>query len=644
MREHSRGHVGHPAIEGHRGGKSWSTRFTISSHTVEGNTLTLVLDDQHAELNVELIYALDVEGILKVSAKLTNVGQGRYYLNNFTYWLPLPEIAQEVLDFTGRWSHERNPQRRDIAYGLTTREIREGRSGHDYTIAQLGLTRGANFQSGQVWSLSVAWSGNSVHHIERLPDGSQSIGAGELLLPGEIVLEAGSSFSVAPVIANYSSTGIDGLSNGFYAWLRSRPQHPTNIRPRPLTLNVWEAVYFDHNEAKIRALVDVAAEIGIERMVLDDGWFLGRRDDTAGLGDWVIDPKVWPHGFSDLIAYMNSKGIEFGLWFEGEMINPDSDLYRSHPEWVLQEGERKAPLWRNQLVLDLSHEGAFAHVLEQTSSVLSAHKIAYIKWDHNRILNDAGHLGKASVHQQTQAIYKLFDELKRRHPGLEIESCASGGARIDLGMIEHADRFWTRDNNDALERQVIQRWTGIAIPPEMLGSHIGPTRGHQTGRTHNLLFRSINALFGHAGIEWDVTETTPEERSYLKRWADLYKEKRELLHSGDVVRVEHPDPHAYLYGVVAKDKESAIYAFMQHRMNESNFPPMLRLVGLSPEQTYRVSIRKEIGDPKVLQIANPPWVESDLPVDLTGQELAHIGLRAPILSPENGILIECVAV
>jgi alpha-galactosidase len=641
MREHSKGFIGHPTLEGHRNGRAWSTYFELESESHTSDALNAILIDNHAQLKLELHYLLSQDGVLRIDATLINTGDCEYVLNQYVQWLPLAQQATQVLDFTGRWSHERHPQRRDIPYGLTTREEREGRSSHDYTIAQLAMTPNANFSSGEVWSMSVGFSGNSVHHVEKTQFGDQSIGAGELFLPGEIIIQAGQSFKISPIQASYSRSGIDGISHNFHSTLRRRAQHPTNIRPRPLTLNVWEAVYFNHDIVKIKSLADIAAEIGVERMVLDDGWFHLRRNDQAGLGDWVIDPTVWPHGFTEIIEYVNARGIEFGLWFEGEMVQIDSDLYRAHPEWILHEGDRIPPLHRNQLVLDLTHPGAYEHVLSQVDHILSSFKIAYIKWDHNRILNDAGHLGQAAVHNQTLAIYRLFDELKRRHPGLEIESCASGGARIDLGMVEHADRFWTSDNNDALERQTIQRWTSLVIPPEMLGSHIGPTHGHQTGKTTEISFRAINALFGHAGIEWDVTEATEEELAILKTWADLYKNKRALLHSGRSVRIDYPDSHAFAYGVVAQDKSEAIFAYMQHLMPSSNFTPKLRFAGLDTSANYRVSIAQEVGAPRTLQVRDIQWGEG---VVISGAALEMIGIQPPTLAPENGILITLVRV
>ena len=635
MRESARGFLGRPALSGHRDGKAWSTKFEVTDFHHQGNHCAVTLRDFHAELEVAVTFDLDTFGVLIQKATVKNIGDSDYVLNEFINWLPLPQEATQTLDFAGRWSNERQPQRRDIHIGTWVRESREGRSGHNFSIADIALTAQTSFQSGSAWATSIAWSGNSHYLVERGFDGQQAIGAGELLLAGEVILKANESYEAPAFFAVYSNEGLDGVSAAFHSHLRAREVHPK--RPRPLTLNMWEALYFDHDEVKIKQLVDVAAEIGIERVVLDDGWFHSRRNDRSGLGDWVIDPAVWPNGLSPVIEYINSKGIEFGLWFEGEMVNPDSDLYRAHPEWILHEGDRVPPLWRHQLVLDLGHEGAYNHVLEQTSAVLAAHNIVYIKWDHNRVLVDAGHLGHAGVRRQTQAIYRLFAELKKRHPGLEIESCASGGARIDLGVIDLVDRFWTSDNNDALERQTIQRWTSQVIPPELLGTHIGPTHGHQTGRTLELSMRATTALFGHAGIEWNITEATAEERKHLATWATYYKENRALLHSAKSIRVDYPDEHGYLYGVSARDTKKSIFAYVQLTPTTVIHPAALKFPGLDAAATYSIKAVYPAGKPRFMLITPPQWMDG---ITMSGSALANIGVTAPILAPANALLIE----
>jgi alpha-galactosidase len=591
--------------------------------------------DQIAGLEIEITYTLTPSDVLLMDAKVTNTADGDYFLEHFLYWLPLAEQANEVLDFYGHWTKERQPQRRSLDYGLLTRESFEGRSGHDYTITQVALNNATGFRHGEAWSLAMAWSGNNIHHVERLIDGHKSIGAGEYLLPGEVILKKGQSYQAPRAIASFSDRGLDGLTNNHYSWIRSRPNHITKLRPRPLTLNMWEAVYFDHNEVSIRQMVDRAAEIGVERVVLDDGWFGSRRNDRAGLGDWVVSKQAWPNGLDPIIKYINDKGIEFGLWFEGEMVNRDSDLYRAHPDWILQEPGRLPVEGRFQQVLDITKEGAYNHVLGQIDAILSEHNIAYIKWDHNRHLSDPISDGHPVVRKQTQAIYRLFDELKKRHPGLEIESCSSGGGRIDLGMIEHADRFWTSDQNDPLERQLIQRWTGLVIPPEFLGTHVGPTVGHQTHRTHSLSFRALNALFGHAGIEWNITEADTSETEILKAYVTFYKKHRNLLHSGTVVRNDEIVGNAQLYGTVALDKKEAIFTYMQLTSLDNFGPLKTTFDGLEKEVTYQVTVVEELSATDFTQRQAPGWWPS---VQLTGDHLAHIGLQLPILKPESGLL------
>ena len=403
---------------------------------------------------------------------------------------------------------------------------------------------------------------------------------------------------------------------------------------------MWEAVYFNHSFEGIKKIVDRAAEIGVERVVLDDGWFGSRRTDNKGLGDWVVSKDVWPEGLQPIIKYINDKGIEFGLWFEGEMVNADSDLYRAHPDWILQEPGRIPVEGRWQQVLDLTKEGAYNHVLNQVDAVLSENNIAYIKWDHNRHLSDPISDGRPAVRRQTEAIYRLFDELKRRHPGLEIESCASGGGRVDLGMIEHADRFWTSDMNDPLERQLIQRWTGLVIPPEYLGTHIGPTVGHQMHRTHSASFRALNALFGHAGIEWNVAEATDEELVVLKAFVAFYKKNRDLIHSGDVVRSDDITGNAQVYGTVSRDKKRAVFTYMQLTSADNFGPLVMTIPGLDAQTIYTVTVNEALSADEYFQKAHPGWWPS---VKLTGAQLESIGLQLPVLRPESGMIFEITA-
>ena len=637
LREHSRGWRGHPALRGHRSGKSVSNHFSIVKHEATKDSFAVQFADQLAGLELNIDYQLDQHGILTVQSTIKNVAEGDYQLEQLLNWLPLPPQADEVLDFFGHHCKERQPQRYPITYGLTTREGFEGRSGHDFTITQIALNKSTNFHSGEAWSFAVAWSGNNVNHIEKLVDDNISIGGGEYLLPGEIILKSGESYSTPKVIAAYSANGLDEITNKHYAHLRSRKNHPKS--ERPVNMNLWEAVYFDHNFEKLSKIIEKASEVGVERVVLDDGWFGARRSDKAGLGDWVVSKEVWPQGLKPLADLVISKGMRFGLWFEGEMLQADSDVYRAHPDWVLQEPGRIPVTGRGQQVLDLTKPAAFAHVLEQVDAVLKSCQISYIKWDHNRSLSDPISDGRPAVHNQTLAIYRLFDELKSRNPGLEIESCSSGGGRIDLGMIEHVDRFWVSDQNDPLERQTIQRWTAMVIPPELLGTHVGPTHGHQTHRTADIRFRVLNALFGHAGIEWNILEATDAEIAVLKDFIKIYKSNRNLLHSGNIVRVDVGN--AYLYGTVSQDKKEALFTYMQLTSVDGFTSVRAQLKGLDPARTYRVKVLTEISSNDFHHRANPGWWPE---VCATGAELAEIGLEAPGLRPEQGFMLHLTAI
>ena len=315
--------------------------------------------------------------------------------------------------------------------------------------------------------------------------------------------------------AVHSTTGLGAASRQFHAVVRSSPAH--RDRPRPVVLNTWEAVYFDHDFDTLTRLAERAAAVGVERFVLDDGWFGGRRDDTPGLGDWWVSPDAHPDGLAPLIERVRALGMEFGIWVEPEMVNPDSDLYRAHPDWALADPGYEPVLGRHQLVLDLAIPAAFDEILGRLDALLGDHDIAFVKWDMNRDhVQATGADGRAGTHAQTLALYRLLDELRRRHPDVEFESCSSGGARIDLGILQRTERVWTSDCNDALERQTIQRYASTLIPPEVIGAHVGPPTAHTTGRTQSLAFRAATALFGHFGIEWNLLD--PRRRRASPSW------------------------------------------------------------------------------------------------------------------------------
>ena len=642
------GWLGRPGLSGSREGGWWSPKFLTTSIDVQpathaesteagalvtvrgGGTVTVAASDAEAGLDLTLVVELSPSGVLRSMATLTNRG-ARYHLEELSLALPVPPRARETLDFAGRWSKERIPQRGELTIGTHLREGRRGRTGADAaTLLSVG-ERGFGFARGEVWGVHVGFSGNHRHYAERLSTGEQVIGGGELLLPGEVILGADESYSTPWVYGVYGD-GLDDQASRLHRYLRARPQHPRT--PRPVTLNVWEAVYFDHDLDRLTALADRAASVGVERFVLDDGWFRHRRDPHAGLGDWYVDEGVWPNGLSPLIDHVTALGMEFGLWFEPEMVNPDSDLARAHPEWIMQTGGRLPVEARHQQVLNLGIPEAYAYVRDRMVELLDRYSIAYIKWDHNRDLVEAGTSpsGRPGVHAQTLAAYRLMGELKERFPGLEIESCSSGGARVDLGVIEHTDRVWVSDCIDPLERQQMHRWTQQLLPPELLGAHIGSPRSHTTNRQHDLGFRAGTAIVGHLGIEWDLTKADDADLAQLREWIAFYRDRRDLLHGGDLIRMDDVDPALWVSGVVAPDRSRALYLFAYVGRPDVASVGRVTFRGLDADRRYRVTPLR-LGTPD-RGLPLPSWF-GEQGVALTGRALASAGVQAPISFPEQ---------
>ncbi len=550
--------------------------------------------------------------------------------------MPVPVEATEVLDFVGRHLRERTPQRVPFPIGTHLREGRRGRTGSDAAFVLAAGVAGFGFRTGELWAVHTAWSGNHATYAEQVLTGVKVIGGGEVLLPGEVLLQQGQSYEAPWLYAVYAR-GLDELSEAFHGLLRGSVSHPQ--ASRPVVLNTWEAVYFDHRLESLVELAELGAKVGAERFVLDDGWFLGRHDDSAGLGDWVVDPTTWPQGLSRLVDHVRQRGMDFGLWFEPEMVSEDSQVARDHPNWILAPGRRLPLSGRQQHVLNLTIPAAYAHVLEQMSAIIDEYGVAYVKWDHNRDLVEPGDrtTGVARVHQQTRAVYRLMDELKTRHPGLEIESCSSGGGRIDLEVLQRTDRVWASDCIDPLERQQIQRWTGLLIPPELIGSHVGAPVAHTTHRTHALAFRCATALFAHFGIEWDLRDASPDELSELADWITLYKAERDLLHSGRVVRSDYPDPGYWCHGVVSADRARALFSFVSLLTSAAAQPGRVRLHGLDPGTTYLIEpVPLSFGALVQNRSGLPEWLTTETRV--TGALLESVGLQAPMLYPEQALV------
>ena len=645
--EQSRGWMGTPGLSGHRDTGPWSPLFVIRSRDLSqpsaaaepppAHRLRVTAEDP--ALGLDCLWELEMtqSGLVRQRATITNTGVDDFQLGCLLPTFPVPRQATELLDLTGRHLRERSPQRSPFTLGSHTRENRRGRTGLDASLLFFAGTSGFGFESGDVWATHLAWSGNHRLVAERDNTGVSWLGGGELLMPGEARLGRDESYS-SPWLYGSWGRGINEVSGRFHAYLRARAMHP--ISPRPVTLNTWEAVYFDHDLGRLSALAEAGAAVGVERFVLDDGWFGGRRNDKAGLGDWVVSTQAWPHGLEPLISHVTGLGMEFGIWVEPEMVNPDSDLARAHPEWVMTADPRRAPVTcRGQQTLNLAIPEAYEHILTQLDALLRDHDISYLKWDHNRDLHEAGdsRTGRPSVHAQTLATYTLMDELQRRHPGVEIESCSSGGGRVDLAVLERTHRVWASDCIDALERQQIQRWTAALIPWELIGCHVGSGVAHTTGRQHGLDFRAGTAFFGHFGIEWDLSTASQADLTRLAAWITAYKQFRGVLHTGRVVVGDHADPALWVHGVIARDGSQAVYSLAQVATSVASPTGRVRLPGLEPEATYDVLPLSPGNNTSPSDLSSLPWWSTG--IRLKGSVLSSMGVQCPNLLPERLVLL-----
>jgi alpha-galactosidase len=639
----TRGFAGTPALEGHRlGGSARAAAPSLVDWEVQlrdddAHALTCTSTDDEAGWTVAVDLALDDGGLLHVRTSVTNSTDGDLHLSTVLTALPVGAHATELLDLTGRWCKERSPQRHPWVQGTHRRDARHGRTGHDATLLMVAGTPGFAFGSGEVWAVHTAWSGNHTTYAERTPEGDCLLGGGELLAPGEVVLGPGDTYRSPWLLGSWSPAGLDPLSHRFHAHLRAVT--PRARTERPVVANTWEAVYFDQSLGRLSELADVAASVGVERFVVDDGWFLGRRDDTAGLGDWTVDADVWPEGLGPLVDHVTGRGMDFGLWVEPEMVNLDSEVARTHPEQVLRGRTSTPPEWRHQQVLDLQDTGAYADLRDALLALLDGLDIAYLKWDHNRDLTDVTHAGRPAVHGQTLAAYRLLDELREAHPALEIESCASGGGRVDAEVLARTDRIWPSDTIDPLERQHLQRWTSLLVPPELMGSHVGGPTSHTTGRTHSLRYRAATALLHSFGIEWDMTRLDDAVLAELRSWIDLHKRVRPLIGTGTLVHPDHPDPAVLVTGLVAADRSEAWYVVATVAATATQHPAPLRLAGLDPDRRYRLV--EELPPSSGGADLTGAWSASG--TVLGGRVLAAAGVALPVLDPEEARVLHVVA-
>lgn len=640
------GFSGSPGIALFGDSDEWACAPILKEVIQESATqICIISTDEGRGIEVKNTLAIDQQSdVLRISTHIRNTGKETVDVQ----WcaaatLPVPAHISQILGFEGHWAGEFHEQHSSQFFGTYLRENRRGRTSHDCFPGLIMHTDSCDQQQGEAYGFHLGWSGNHRLLAEKMADGRGFVQLGELLLPGEIKLESGASYQSPDLFATYSSQGLSGVSRHFHRYVRNQLiKLDVTKKPRPVHYNTWEGIYFDHDVDTLKDLANRAVDLGVERFVLDDGWFVGRNDDTAGLGDWYVDEKVYPEGLHPVVEHVNKLGMEFGLWVEPEMVNPDSNLFRKHPDWILSTKPNKDVGFRNQLVLDLTRTEVFDYLFERLDSLLNEYNIGYLKWDMNRDINQPGdQYGKPAVHGQTIAFYNLLEKLKAKHPSVEIESCSSGGARADYGVLQHTDRIWTSDSNDALERLKIQKGFSYFFPAELMGSHVGPRDCHITHRHLTMSMRASVALFGHMGMEMDLRELTEQEKVELKAMTTLYKKHRTLVHSGELYRLQLPD-YANGFGIVAEDKSEALFSYSLIRGHTASLPDQMRFAGLEKEAIYQMDIIWPIksGDhwPKESIFnfdTNLPFLDGQ---KFSGEALMQLGKQLPRLAPNSSLL------
>lgn len=622
------GYVGTPGLAIHRSGAGFAPFPRLMEIAVEGASVKLKSVDAAGAL--ELIHTLSLDGetgILRCAAQIINRHRETCTLDHLAApVIPLPVWASDHIGFSGRWAGEFMTQRTPIQIGATLRENRRGRTSHDCFPGAMLASGDASERQGEVMALHLAWSGNHTHRIEQLADGRGAVQFGELLLPGEVQLAQDQAYTTPELFIAVGDRGFNAVSQRLHHFVRAAIVAPcVTTRPRPVHYNSWEAIYFDHDPTVLADLATRAAALGVERFVLDDGWFGARRSDRAGLGDWWVSEDVYPDGLTSLIDTVHALGMEFGLWVEPEMVNPDSDLFRAHPDWVLSvPGAAQLPS-RNQYVLDLSKGAVFEYLFGRIDALLRRYPIAYLKWDMNRDINHPGNSdGRASVHTQVLALYALIDRVRAAHPGVEIESCASGGGRADYAILARTQRLWTSDSNDAIDRLRIQRGASYFFPCALLGAHVGPRDCHITGRRLSMAMRAGAALFGHMGLEMDLRELTDAEAAELAAAIALHKQHRALIHRGNRVRIDTP-PERDAFGIVAADQSEALFSYALLEGHPATLPGRLRFEGLDPAKRYRM-------------IQSWPAAAASAGREVMGDALMKSGIELPLLWPQSVVI------
>lgn len=587
----------------------------------EVKTLRITLTDKLLKTDIILVYSIYKNfPIITRSSSIINNGEKDITLERFlSFNLDIAQKNYDLLHLCGAWGRERNVTTTPINQNKVVIDSKRGASSSNNNPFLALKEKKADEFKGEYIGINLVYSGNFIGQVEKDHYDNIRVNMGINPFNFSWILERGESFQAPEVVINYSDSGLNMLSQNYHKFyqnhlIRGRWKNKT----RPILINNWEATYFDFNEDKILQIAKKAKELGVELFVLDDGWFGSRDGDSSGLGDWWSNLDKLPSGVEGLSQKINELGLQFGLWFEPEMVNPDSQLYKKNPNWALSIPGRKSTLSRNQLTLDLGRKEVREYLYEKISKILKNSKISYIKWDMNRNMTEvwSGVLeGKRQgevAHRYMLGVYELMERLTNEFPSILFESCAGGGNRFDPGMLYYMPQIWTSDNTDAMERLKIQYGTSIVYPISSMGAHVSAVPNHQTGRVTSIGTRANVAFFGAFGYELDLNKISSREREDVKRQIEFFKENRELLQFGTFYRIESPFENEFQrisWMVVNEDKSEAIIGVYRVLSIPNSTFDYVIVPGLNPDFKYSIKDEDILGE------------------EFFGDELAYSGIK-----------------
>jgi alpha-galactosidase len=589
----------------------------------EAETLELILFDEVIGLKVKLLYTAYTDlDVITRSTLLFNEGQSNLkILKAASMNVDFRDNQYEMITLYGAHERERFVNRTGLRYGVQSIESRRGTSSHQQNPFVALVREDTREDRGDAYGINLVYSGNFQVSVEVDQFDCTRVTMGVNSFDFTWLLEAGESFQTPEAVMVYSSNGLGDMSRTFHKLYRTRLcRGEFRDQTRPILINNWEATYFGFNEEKITDIAKKGKDLGIELFVLDDGWFGKRDDDNTSLGDWFVDKNKLPNGLESLVDNVRNMDMQFGLWFEPEMVSKNSELFREHPDWCIHVPDRKKSTGRNQLILDFSREEVCDEIINRISTILSSAPITYVKWDMNRHMTEAGSAAlpadrqREVAHRFVLGVYRVMDEITSKFPHILFESCSGGGGRFDPGMLYYMPQTWTSDNTDAISRLKIQYGTSLVYPISSMGAHVSDVPNHQVKRITSLEMRGHVAMSGNLGYELDLTKMTEEEQHDVIDQVNYYKAIRPLIQFGDFYRLLSPfEGNETAWMFVSEDKTEAVFAHFKV-LDEGNSPFLsAKLQGLDPDKKYNIAELGETyyGDELMNVGINIPKVQGD---------------------------------